>query len=96
MKWYIEFPLIYLICFCIFFVFFTNRADPLNMRIFIGLSISLVVSSVGYIAYREGMGKPVKEPYHDKKLTSKQWLLLSLAIIIMVFVIMFLIFILVW
>ena len=62
------------------------------MNIFSAAWISLFVSFIAYLGYREGIGRPVREPGYDKKLTWKKWLKLGVIVMGITFIIVFSIF----
>jgi hypothetical protein len=61
MKWYLEYPIVYIIVFCVYYLFFTNADDPLVLRLMLSLIIGFFISAIGYAVYYEIKKKELKK-----------------------------------
>lgn len=52
MKWYIEFPIVYLVVFVVYFLFVAPK-DDMGVRLFVGIIWSFLLSSIGYATFYE-------------------------------------------
>lgn len=51
MKWYIGYPIVWIIVFLAYFAFMTSQEQPLGLRIILALIMGTILSAVGYAGY---------------------------------------------
>ena len=52
MKWYIEYPIVWVIVFVIFFLITPYRYEDVGLGIFVSLIIGTFISAAGYSGYK--------------------------------------------
>lgn len=98
MKWYIEYPIVWIIVFLAYLAWFTSNADPIGLRIILSLVIGTLISAGGYAVYKSAFKKEQKmqkaseeekEIIKEKERKSNKTALIVLVVIVIFIVILF-------
>ena len=60
MKWYIEYPIIWIITILIYYAFFTNPNEPQGLRLLLTIILGTLISTGLYAGYKTSVKKKDK------------------------------------